>query len=582
MSTISSSTTSTTAYRVAADTTGALVIQTGATPTTAMTVSSSQVVNFVNTPTVNGTPIGGGGGTGFSGATTNAVSSSPLTLTAASSQYQVVQINSYTNSYVTLPDATTMAAAGSNPFVIENRSPIGANLEIRNSAGTIVGYIPVAGISLIRLLDKSTSAGQWVTGQTFFTFTSSSITSSTNTPQASYGDSGMVGLTSTTFVRWWFVTTYSSPNTVSILYTQVGTISGSTITFGSIQGTTVYSVGTGSSGWSAYTNARVIRLSNTAFVVLAGIYKSEFNTGCAGNYDYLGVQRVLTNTVSGTVVTFGTPSGASMPAVAVVGTTINSTSLAAYLNGTICRISDTVFALCYNDAVTSTYSYPYNYSGSMSCQIVSVSGTTQTIGTKVQLGTSTYSQVLSMVGLSATSVFLVYGQATATGGSVGRTKLIVISVSGTTPTFNTPVSCEATDVSCFVGLTVAGAATTLADAAVAPSATQVIFNTGYNMGECSISGTVPTFNSFPYSSRITPIWLSTSSRAFGQSAYLNINANGFVTYTGVTDVLQTNLSVTAATPYSPLGAQPTTAFIAYKDGATGSAAVSTVIIGATT
>lgn len=54
MSTISASTTSTTAYKVTADTTGALVIQTGATPTTAMTVSSAQVVSFTNTPTITG------------------------------------------------------------------------------------------------------------------------------------------------------------------------------------------------------------------------------------------------------------------------------------------------------------------------------------------------------------------------------------------------------------------------------------------------------------------------------------------------------------------------------------------------
>jgi len=46
MSTIKSSTTTTTAYSVEADTTGALVIQTGATPTTALTISSAQVVTL--------------------------------------------------------------------------------------------------------------------------------------------------------------------------------------------------------------------------------------------------------------------------------------------------------------------------------------------------------------------------------------------------------------------------------------------------------------------------------------------------------------------------------------------------------
>ena len=65
MSTISSSTTSTTAYKVTADTTGTLVIQTGATPTTAVTVSSAQVTTLANPlPEASG---GTGTNTGYYG-----------------------------------------------------------------------------------------------------------------------------------------------------------------------------------------------------------------------------------------------------------------------------------------------------------------------------------------------------------------------------------------------------------------------------------------------------------------------------------------------------------------------------------
>ena len=49
MSTISSSTTTTTAYKVTADTTGTLVLQTGSTPTTAVTVDTSQNTAFAGT-----------------------------------------------------------------------------------------------------------------------------------------------------------------------------------------------------------------------------------------------------------------------------------------------------------------------------------------------------------------------------------------------------------------------------------------------------------------------------------------------------------------------------------------------------
>ena len=54
MTTISASTTSTTAYKVTADTTGTLVFQTGATPTTALTLGSDQSVTFAGTPTYSG------------------------------------------------------------------------------------------------------------------------------------------------------------------------------------------------------------------------------------------------------------------------------------------------------------------------------------------------------------------------------------------------------------------------------------------------------------------------------------------------------------------------------------------------
>ena len=55
MSTISSSTTVTTAYKVTADTTGTLVLQTGATPTTAVTVGTDQSVTLAGNLSVTGT-----------------------------------------------------------------------------------------------------------------------------------------------------------------------------------------------------------------------------------------------------------------------------------------------------------------------------------------------------------------------------------------------------------------------------------------------------------------------------------------------------------------------------------------------
>jgi len=58
MSTIKSSTTLTTAYSVEADTTGALVIQTGATPTTALTIDASQNITTANKFAKASMPLG--------------------------------------------------------------------------------------------------------------------------------------------------------------------------------------------------------------------------------------------------------------------------------------------------------------------------------------------------------------------------------------------------------------------------------------------------------------------------------------------------------------------------------------------
>ena len=66
MSTISSSTTSSTAYKVTADTTGTLVLQTGSTPTTAVTINSTQGVQFNAGISVGGTgPASEGSGVKF-------------------------------------------------------------------------------------------------------------------------------------------------------------------------------------------------------------------------------------------------------------------------------------------------------------------------------------------------------------------------------------------------------------------------------------------------------------------------------------------------------------------------------------
>jgi len=60
VSTIAAGTTLTTAFQVTGDTNGNLIFKTGASGTTALTISATQVANFANPIQVNGaTPISG-------------------------------------------------------------------------------------------------------------------------------------------------------------------------------------------------------------------------------------------------------------------------------------------------------------------------------------------------------------------------------------------------------------------------------------------------------------------------------------------------------------------------------------------
>jgi hypothetical protein len=90
MSTISASTTSTTAYVVTADTTGALVLQTGATPTTAVTISSAQVVTLANALAV---ASGGTGVTTSTGSGAVVLGTSPTLTTPTINSAQIATVS---------------------------------------------------------------------------------------------------------------------------------------------------------------------------------------------------------------------------------------------------------------------------------------------------------------------------------------------------------------------------------------------------------------------------------------------------------------------------------------------------------
>jgi hypothetical protein len=142
MSTIKSSTTLTTAYSVEADTTGALVIQTGVTPTTAVTVSSAQVVTLANA-----LPVASGG----TGATTS--TGTGAVVLATSPTVNNPTVTNYVESVVAIGTVTS-----SNTIALTNGTVQTATLTA-STACTFTMPTATAGKSFVLLLKQAASTG---------------------------------------------------------------------------------------------------------------------------------------------------------------------------------------------------------------------------------------------------------------------------------------------------------------------------------------------------------------------------------------------------------------------------------------
>jgi hypothetical protein len=142
MTTIKSSTTTTTAYSVDADTTGAFVIQTGAAPTTAVTVSSAQVVTLANA-----LPVASGG----TGATTS--TGTGAVVLATSPTVNNPTVTNYVESVVAIGTVTS-----SNTLALTNGTVQTATLTA-STACTFTMPTATAGKSFVLLLKQAAATG---------------------------------------------------------------------------------------------------------------------------------------------------------------------------------------------------------------------------------------------------------------------------------------------------------------------------------------------------------------------------------------------------------------------------------------
>jgi hypothetical protein len=134
MSTISASTTTNTGYVVTSDTTGTLVIKTGATPTTAVTVSSAQVFDFANTPTVAGSPIGASPG----GSTTQVQYNNAGAFAGSANM-------TFSGTALTLTNDASISGltVGKGGGAVSSNTAVGASALVANTSGvnsTAIGY----------------------------------------------------------------------------------------------------------------------------------------------------------------------------------------------------------------------------------------------------------------------------------------------------------------------------------------------------------------------------------------------------------------------------------------------------------
>jgi hypothetical protein len=191
--TISASTTSNTAYNVVPDTSGSLAFQTGATPTTALTISSSQVVSLNNDATIHGLTVGQGVG---SVSNNTAVGLSALAGANSGSGYNtaVGYQAGYTNTSGTQCDAFGANALYSNTTSQQNAS-FGNFSSYSNTTGS---YNSVFGVNAF--YHNTTGANNTALGwQSLF----SNATSSNSTAvgyQAGYSQTALSANNGNTFI----------------------------------------------------------------------------------------------------------------------------------------------------------------------------------------------------------------------------------------------------------------------------------------------------------------------------------------------------------------------------------------------
>jgi hypothetical protein len=368
--------------------------------------------------TVNSQSLIGSGNIVIGGSGTGATESSgSIVLTSASMALQSVTTTAYGQS-VTLPSATTLTT-GIPIFAIANRGAF--PLLIINNAGTLLGFVPVAGYVLCSVANIGTAAGVWdLAGEIAYA------------PDA--GGSVIFGTAETAFTNLVAVTL----DTTRVLFLMSGTAAVQSV---------VYDSSTGTFGTPA-----LVRTGSIAAKVLA--IKSATNQVLVVTCITTAMESVVLS-ISGTAITVNTALATTLastsgligdPTIGSTITQVGSSYVVPYseVSITVIRsmtITGTTVAIGAALTLSGDKSYPaILYAVSSVCMAftrdgsaiyatpITISGTTQTIGTLATITAQNNQFVIQAIGTRW--ALLHNGAATKFSGSI-------VSLTGTTATAST-------------------------------------------------------------------------------------------------------------------------------------------------
>jgi hypothetical protein len=312
------------------------------------------------------------------------------TLTAASAQYQFVQMAGIGRA-ITLPDATTIELGGPR-YNIDN-SAGGYPVGIRDNAGKLIMAVAAGGSALVSLRDKTTAAGVW------------SVTGTNLEP-------GFITIDAL----------FPNANTPAV--TQFTTMSDSvTVHYVSLAG--------GSAGCAAFVADAVGRVVSTPVTITttAGEYVNEaFRIDATRLMVFYGsgtnTARCVVLTVTGASPTLslsvGTPQNIAV-GLATAGAILGGAGIAP----NVTQLSTGVFFLAYYSTTA------------LMAQAITVSGTAITIGSTANIYTANLLDGNNQAVLRLTDTTALVLYATNPGSNLGTA--VVVTVAGTTCTIGTPV-----------------------------------------------------------------------------------------------------------------------------------------------